>query len=143
MRKFDLFMTGSRLEPADISEAGWSVAIIEEDPFDGTCLNQGCIPSKMLIHCADVMQTVENAAAFGIHAKVESIDWQFIVKRAFEEVDTDAATLIQEAANVMRVKSGVAAINQSIYVHLALPRRCKGRSVNRPSDHNRSATCIW
>ena len=97
MRKFDLFVTGSRLEPADISEAGWSVAIIEEDPFDGTCLNQGCIPSKMLIHCADVM----------------------------------------------RVKSGVTAINQSIYVHLALPRRCKGRSVNRPSDHNRSATCIW
>jgi len=28
------------------------------------------IPSKMLIHCADVMQTDQNATAFGIHAKV-------------------------------------------------------------------------
>ena len=37
------------------------------------------------------MLTVESAAAFGIHAKVEGIDWPFIVKRAFEEVDADAA----------------------------------------------------
>ena len=47
----------------------------------------------MLIHCADVMQTIQNATAFGIHAKLESIDWQFIVQRAFEEVDADAAML--------------------------------------------------
>jgi dihydrolipoamide dehydrogenase len=96
MRKFDLIVigSGSGLEvSADISDAGWSVAIIEEGPFGGTCLNRGCIPSKMLIHCADVMQTIENAAAFGIHAKVESIDWQFIVNRAFKEVDIDAAMI--------------------------------------------------
>ena len=37
------------------------------------------------------MLTVKKAAAFGIHAKVEGIDWPFIVKRAFEEVDADAA----------------------------------------------------
>ena len=37
------------------------------------------------------MLTVKNAAAFGIHAKVEGIDWPFIVNRAFEEVDADAA----------------------------------------------------
>jgi len=96
MRKFDFIVigSGSGLEvSADLSGAGWSVAIIEEGPFGGTCLNRGCIPSKMLIHCADVMQTIENAAAFGIHAKVESIDWQFIVKRAFEEVNADAAMI--------------------------------------------------
>ncbi|MCH7737948.1 MAG: dihydrolipoyl dehydrogenase [Chloroflexi bacterium] len=96
MRKFDLIVigSGSGLEvSADVSDAGRSVAIIEEGPFGGTCLNRGCIPSKMLIHCADVMQTVQNAAAFGIHAKVESIDWPFIVNRAFEEVDADAAMI--------------------------------------------------
>ena len=47
----------------------------------------------MQIHCGDVIQTAQNAAAFGIHAKVESIDWPFIVKRAFEEVDADAAMI--------------------------------------------------
>ncbi len=96
MRKFDLIVigSGSGLEvSADVSDAGQSVAIIEEGPFGGTCLNRGCIPSKMLVHCADVMQTVQNAAAFGIQAKVESIDWPFIVKRAFEEVDADAAMI--------------------------------------------------
>ena len=96
MRKFDFIVisSGSGLEvSADVSDAGWSVAIIEEGPFGGTCLNRGCIPSKMLIHCADVMQTIENGAAFGIHAKVESIDRQFIVKRAFVEVDADVAMI--------------------------------------------------
>ena len=96
MRKFDLIVigSGSGLEvSADVSDAGRTVAIIEEGPFGGTCLNRGCIPSKMLIHCADVMQTIQNAAAFGIHAKVESIDWSFIVRRAFEEVDADAAMI--------------------------------------------------
>jgi hypothetical protein len=47
----------------------------------------------MLIHCTDVMQTVQNAAAFDIYAKVESINWQFTVQRAFEEVDADAAMI--------------------------------------------------
>jgi len=96
MRKFDLIVigSGSGLEvSADVSDAGQSVAIVEEGPFGGACLNRGCIPSKMLIHCADVMQTIQNAAAFGIQAKVESIDWPFIVKRAFEEVDADAAMI--------------------------------------------------
>ena len=96
MRKFDLIVigSGSGLEvSADVSDAGQSVAIVEEGPFGGACLNRGCIPSKMLIHCADVMQTILNAAAFGIQAKVESIDWPFIVKPAFEEVDADAAMI--------------------------------------------------
>ena len=51
------------------------------------------IPSKMLIHCADVMQTDQNATAFGIHAKLESIDRQFIVQPAFEKVYADAAMI--------------------------------------------------
>ncbi|MDA0262723.1 MAG: mycothione reductase [Chloroflexi bacterium] len=96
MRKFDIIVigSGSGLEvSSDLSDEGWSVAVIEEGPFGGTCLNRGCIPSKLLIHCADVMQTVQNAARFGIHAKVERIDWPFIVNRAFEEVDADAAMI--------------------------------------------------
>ena len=107
MRKFDLIVigSGSGLEvSADVSDAGQSVAIIEEGPFGGTCLNRGCIPSKMLIHCADVMQTIQNAAAFGIQAKVESIDWPFIVKRAFEEVDADAAMIERGNRNAENVE---------------------------------------
>ena len=93
MDKFDLMVigSGSGLEvSADAAERGLSVAVVEEGPFGGTCLNRGCIPSKMLIHCADVMETIQGAHRFGITAKVESVDWQSIIRRVTEEVDGDA-----------------------------------------------------
>ena len=73
MKTFDLLVIGSGSGLDIVAEAddrGLSVAVVEEGPFGGTCLNRGCIPSKILIHCADVMQTVQKATAFGIHAKV-------------------------------------------------------------------------
>ena len=96
MDGFDLMVTGSGsgLEvSAEAAERGLSVAVVEEEPFGGTCLNRGCIPSKMLIHCADVMETVKGAARFGIHAKLESVDWEYIVRRAMDEVDRDARSI--------------------------------------------------
>ena len=83
--------SGSGLEvSAEAAERGLSVAVIESGPFGGTCLNRGCIPSKMLIHCADVMETIQRAQLFGIKASVEAIDWQFIIQRVYDEIDNDA-----------------------------------------------------
>ena len=84
MNKFDLMVigSGSGLEiSSEAAERGLSVAVVEEGPFGGTCLNRGCIPSKMLIHSADVMETIRGAERFGIKAKVEGIDWQSIIRR--------------------------------------------------------------
>jgi dihydrolipoamide dehydrogenase len=47
----------------------------------------------MLIHCADVMETIQRADLFGIKASVESIDWGFIIGRAVDEVDKDATAI--------------------------------------------------
>ena len=58
--------------------------------FGGFGLNRGCIPSKMLIHSADIVQTVATAERFGINARVERIDWQSIISRVNDEVDGDA-----------------------------------------------------
>ena len=69
---------------------GMSVAVVEEGPFGGTCLNRGCIPSKMLIHCADVMEAIRRSELFDIKAKVESVHWQFIIDRTYQEIDHDA-----------------------------------------------------
>ena len=99
MENFDVMVigTGSGLDvAAHAAEHGVSVAIVEQGPFGGTCLNRGCIPSKMLIHCADVMETIKRAHLFGIKASVEAVDWQFIVHRANDEVDAEAAQ-IEEA----------------------------------------------
>jgi dihydrolipoamide dehydrogenase len=100
MQQFDMIVigSGSGLEvSSDAAPLGLSVAIIEEGPFGGTCLNRGCIPSKMLIHCADVMDTIKSAHIFGIQATVQGIDWKHIIARATDEVDADARTI--EAGN--------------------------------------------
>ena len=99
MKAFDLVVigTGSGLDIAvEAAESGLSVAIVEPGPFGGTCHNRGCIPSKMLIHVADVMETIMTAGQFGIKASVESVDWPFIIKRTFEVIDEEARQ-IEEA----------------------------------------------
>ena len=96
VKTFDMVVigSGSGLElSSEAAERGMSVAVIEHGPFGGTCLNKGCIPSKVLIHSADVMETIRTAEKFGIKATVESVDWQFIIKRAFDEIDTEAQAI--------------------------------------------------
>ncbi len=96
MATFDVIVigTGSGLEvSSDAADRGLSVAVVEEGPFGGTCLNRGCIPSKILIHCADVMETIQRAELFGIKATVESVNWQHIIHRASHEVDNDARSI--------------------------------------------------
>ena len=67
--------------------AGWRIAVVESDRFGGTCLNRGCIPSKMLVHTADVAQTVRHASRFGIGAEWAGADWPAIRDRVFGRID--------------------------------------------------------
>ncbi|MCZ6615523.1 MAG: FAD-dependent oxidoreductase, partial [Chloroflexi bacterium] len=93
MKTYDLIVigSGSGLEiSSEAAERGLSVAVAESGPFGGTCLNRGCIPSKILIHCADVMETIQKSEIFGIKTKVEAVDWQYIVQRASHEVDEES-----------------------------------------------------
>ena len=46
----------------------------------------------MLIHRADVMETIQRAHLFGIKARVESLDWSFIIERVANTIDNDAGT---------------------------------------------------
>jgi len=66
---------------------GWRIAVAESDRFGGTCLNRGCIPSKMLVHTADVAQEVRHAGRFGIRAKWVGADWPEIRERVFGRID--------------------------------------------------------
>ena len=106
MKTFDLIVigTGSGEEVyAEPMNEGASIAIVEEGPFGGTCLNRGCIPSKMLIHSADVIETIRSASKFGIDASVNGIDWDFIINRVANEVDSDSQEIeraAREADNV-------------------------------------------
>ena len=67
--------------------AGWRIAVVERARFGGTCLNRGCIPSKMLVHTADIAQMVRHAGRFGIGAKWAGADWPAIRERVFGRID--------------------------------------------------------
>ena len=94
MQHFDAIVVGagSGLDIASaLAERGKRVAIVEKGPMGGTCLNRGCIPSKMIIHSADVMDTVLRAGEFGIHLKGRPrVDFASITRHASRVVDKDA-----------------------------------------------------
>jgi mycothione reductase len=77
--------SGNMLPDAQLT--GWRIAVVESDRFGGTCLNRGCIPSKMLVHTADVAQTVRHAGRFGIAARWAGADWPAIRDRVFGRID--------------------------------------------------------
>lgn len=56
------------------SELGKSVALIEKDKVGGTCLHRGCIPTKALLHAAEVAEHVRDAASVGVSATLEGVD---------------------------------------------------------------------
>ncbi|HKX82100.1 MAG TPA: dihydrolipoyl dehydrogenase [Nitrososphaera sp.] len=103
MQDYDLVVigSGSGLDVANaVAQHGKRVAIIEKDRMGGTCLNRGCIPSKLLIHSADVAETIRTAGAFGIKVDGFSVDFEFIVSRSNRIVDTDSDGIMNAFAEI-------------------------------------------
>ena len=65
------------------AELGKSVALVERDKVGGTCLHRGCIPTKALLHAAEVADAAREAASFGVRATLEGIDVAGV--RAYQE----------------------------------------------------------
>ena len=63
------------------------IAICEQGTFGGTCLNVGCIPTKMFVYAAEVAQSIRNASTFGIDATIDKVRWPDIVDRVFGRID--------------------------------------------------------
>jgi mycothione reductase len=85
---FDLVIVGSgsgnSIPPA---LDGARIALVERGVFGGTCLNVGCIPSKMFIYAADVAMHAREAERYGVHARLDGVDWPSIVQRVFGRID--------------------------------------------------------
>ncbi|MDX2704320.1 mycothione reductase [Streptomyces sp. PA03-6a] len=62
-------------------------AIVEPSRFGGTCLNRGCIPSKMFVVAADAAEGARAAARLGVRATVEPVDWKTVRDRVFHRID--------------------------------------------------------
>ena len=91
--QYDLVIIGSGSGNSLIGPAmdDWKVAMVEEWVFGGTCLNRGCIPTKMFVHAADTVLSVEHAHRLGVDAHVDGVRWPDIRDRVFGRIDPIAA----------------------------------------------------
>ncbi len=90
---FDLIIVGSgsgNSIPSYLDD--WKIAIVERDVFGGTCLNRGCIPSKMFVYPADVAVAAQTSAKLGIDTQFNGADWSSIRERVFGLIDPIAAS---------------------------------------------------
>ena len=71
--------------------ADMRIAICEQGVFGGTCLNVGCIPTKMFVYAAEVAHTVRHSAQYGVDAHIDKIRWPDIVARVFGRIDPIAS----------------------------------------------------
>jgi mycothione reductase len=79
--------TGSGNSVLDERYKGKRVAICEQGTFGGTCLNVGCIPTKMLVYAAEIAQNAREASRFGVDAHIDGVRWPDIVSRVFGRID--------------------------------------------------------
>ncbi len=93
MRHHDLLIigTGSGNTIVDRRFRGLDVAIVEEGTFGGTCLNVGCIPTKMFVHTADLAAAARNSSRFGVDSHVDRVRWADIRDRIFNRIDPIAS----------------------------------------------------
>jgi dihydrolipoamide dehydrogenase len=88
---FDLVILGSGsggyAAALRAAQLGMSVALIERDKLGGTCLHRGCIPTKALLHSAEVADVTKEAAQFGVNATFQSIDMTQVNKYRDSIVD--------------------------------------------------------
>jgi mycothione reductase len=92
MEKFDVLVIGAgsgMLVAANAVANGLKTALVESGPIGGTCVNRGCVPSKMLIYPADVASVIHEAEKLGIRATIDTIDFNGIMKRTREVVAKD------------------------------------------------------
>jgi mycothione reductase len=108
-RRYDVVVLGAGSGNSIVDErfADRRVAIVDQGvgprgSFGGTCLNVGCIPTKMLVHSADLAESPAHAQALGVGLELRSVDWPGIVDRVFGRIDA-----IADAGRAWRV-SGMA-----------------------------------
>lgn len=84
MKQYDVIVIGSGAGSIIADEAvakGLKVALVDKGPIGGTCLNLGCVPSKVLIYAADRIVEIQEAKKLGIAAEIKSIDFASIMER--------------------------------------------------------------
>ena len=100
MKEYDVIVIGSGAALMIVQNAlshGLSTALVDKGPLGGTCLNVGCIPSKMLIYPADRAMEIRESEKLGVSARITAADFSSIMKRMAKTV----------AGSVAHIREGI------------------------------------
>ncbi len=90
-REYDIVVIGTGASGATVAykckRAGWDVAVIDSNPFGGTCAVRGCDPKKVLIGFSELVDSFRRIEGLGIKAADFTIDWKALMK--FKRTFTD------------------------------------------------------
>ena len=106
MKHYDVIVVGSGSGAVILDEAlsgGLKVALVDKGPVGGTCLNLGCIPSKMLVFPADRVAEIQDSGKLGVNAIVKQADFGFIMRRMRKTVQEGSSGMsrwIKHAKNL-------------------------------------------
>ena len=109
-QQFDLGIIGGG--PAGYTAAfqarskGLSVVLFEKDKVGGVCLNRGCIPTKAILHSAELYEEMKSATELGITAENLSFDYSKVVERKDKIVEK-----LRKSLELSLKNSGVAVVN--------------------------------
>jgi len=118
MEKFDAIIIGSGQGGTPLArklaKKGMKTALIEKRLLGGTCINDGCTPTKSMIACAQVANTIKHSSAWGIYTKDDiTIDLPFIVQRKNEIIQRFRHNILRslEAEPNIRIIHGQASFS--------------------------------
>jgi dihydrolipoamide dehydrogenase len=99
MKKYDLVIIGSGSALNIASKAiennkKLKIAVIEKDKMGGTCLNQGCIPSKMLLKYSKVIDNIKKSDDFFIKSDIKKIDYEKIITYVNNQINKDSLEIL-------------------------------------------------
>ncbi len=86
---YDLIVIGSgggSILADSAAESGHKAAMIEAKGWGGTCLNRGCIPTKIMVHAADLIRESERSRKIAVRGEPLTIDWPALKKRVFSKI---------------------------------------------------------
>lgn len=91
MERYDLVVIGAGpggyVSAIRAAQLGLKVAIVEKDRPGGVCLNWGCIPSKAILICAELYESVKESEQYGIKVQGLSYDYAHVIRRSREAAD--------------------------------------------------------
>jgi len=105
MKEYDVLVIGGGAAnkiAGKAHESGLNVALVEKDALLGTCVNEGCVPSKMLIHTADVIRNAKEADRIDISLNLQHVHFSELMER----VRSRRQRVVESKTNSVRKKKG-------------------------------------